>query len=94
MNCKLGDMAIVVKSLNAEGNIHIGKVLTCVALLPVGFPIYELNGRPGYLTQPEWDTDLIDPYDGQSWIFADCELTPLRGNLFQNETEKELEFVK
>lgn len=84
MNCKQGDLAIVVRSL--FGNT--GKVVTCLNLLPAGYGSYakELG--------PIWETDNHNIVSGLmdgtpmrvSNLISDANLRPLRGSDGQDES--------
>lgn len=69
MNCKKGDLAIVV---NAKGkNVeHIGKIVKCVNPFPHGHPI------------PAW---IVEPQLGNLVLAEDCCLKPLRNTKKQDE---------
>ena len=74
LNCRPGDLAIVVKS--AAG--HEGKILTCLRYIgPV----------PGYSHKDNWEVDRALPgtLGGMDPIFPDSYLRPLRGDDLSQE---------
>lgn len=91
MNCKQGDLAIVVRS--RAGNE--GKVLTCVRYTGVGI----LVGDDNHFKQSSWGKDVweVDTTmkvvtsegipDGTCNYVKDSQLRPLRGTLTDNEEE-------
>lgn len=74
MNCKQGDLAVIVRSL--AGNE--GKVVQC--LRPV---LNELHAFPG----PRWLIDRAIPHStqGATLTVADCALRPLRDSDGEDE---------
>lgn len=90
MNCKQGDLAIIVKS--DAGNE--GKIVRCVRYL--GCIAHRLpGGGLGYFDA--WEIDIELPaWDGKKHKKArDIQLRPIRGDLLNDETttSKELEAV-
>ena len=66
MNCKPGDLAIVVKSRLKEGEIHIGKIVTCVRMYDhESWEVKEHLFVRGWLS---------------SAVFMDAHLRPIRDN--------------
>ncbi|MDE1866978.1 MAG: hypothetical protein KGI08_04615 [Thaumarchaeota archaeon] len=92
MNCKQGDLAIVVKS--TAGNE--GKIVTCLKLF---------NKVPGRTDShgPLWETDtalnnfngLTGKIVGTTRYIPDSFLRPIKGlDELEDETNKELELVR
>lgn len=79
MNCKPGDLAVIVRS--EMGNE--GKLLTCIALHPAGYD----NAAPWL--GPMWETDrnditcanMIDVPIRNNSLVPDAFLRPIRGQL-------------
>lgn len=69
MNCKPGDLAIIVNASD-YGRIHIGKIVQCIRLERPTF------GRPGlgWLTEP----GLAASDDGKCLLWCDEHLRPIR----------------
>lgn len=67
MNCKPGDLAIVVDSADGD-QTFLGRVLTTVLLID------HKDGRAAWLTEPI----LKDPRDGVSILWLDTSLKPIR----------------
>ena len=91
MNCKQGDLAIVVRSY--AGNE--GKIVTCVKYLG---PTVFRNPKNVHVSLDAWEVDIdINGWDGTTTIktFPDCYLKPLRGDLLNDELDvsKTLEAV-
>lgn len=88
MNCKQGEMAIVVRS--RTGNE--GKVLTCVRYMGYGYinmlGEFVADGIPEW-NEHVWETDtiivLVSGHHG--YLMYDSQLRPLRGNLTEDEEE-------
>lgn len=82
MNCKPGDLAIIVKSL--AGNE--GKIVRCVRFI---------GDDENFLHGDRWEVDVYLPNSvgGFSNTSPDAFLRPLRGDLLNDEitTSKELE---
>lgn len=84
MNCKQGDLAIVVRSY--AGNE--GKIVTCLKLLPAG--------SNNYLTSDGvlWETDVeLNTLNGfnepikKTRFMPDSHLRPLRGDLSEDDAD-------
>ena len=92
MNCKQGDLAIVVRSY--AGNE--GKIVKCLKLYPAGsFSIPEIYG-------PVWDVGgefrRGNPQTGEVYTFKhggmpDSFLRPLRGDLSNDEVDTETPII-
>lgn len=85
MNCKQGDLAIVVQS---RGGVNDGMVVRCIRLMG------HFHGWENV-----WETDSAlrwaHPFQGEANECAapdEC-LRPIRGDLLDNETEQEKEFA-
>lgn len=81
MNCKKGDMAIVVKSVCGNE----GKIVTCLELID---DIQWIKGDLPDGVEPGWiiDTELI-AYDGsKSNFIKDSALRPIRDQPGEDET--------
>ena len=86
MNCKKGDIAIVVRAHNAPE--FLGRILTCVSLVPTGYTCK--SKRFGIVTasQPTWITDII--IDGIPVGLWDSVLRPINGSSEKEDTREEL----
>ena len=88
MNCKQGDLAIVVRS--CAGNE--GKIVTYVRYMGYGYVnlnnVFITDGIPGW-NEHVWEIDrLLPDKTGKIGNFAyDSQLRPLRGNLTDDEEE-------
>lgn len=83
MNCKQGDLAIIVKSY--AGNE--GKVVRCVEYL--GEVLWACSVTGLDKAEPTWRVDSLLPGpDGEQAVakIADCQLRPLRPNRGDDET--------
>ena len=81
MNCKQGDLAVIVRSI--AGNE--GKIVRCLELDPAHHflsPALEVSVRPA------WRVDrLLPAWSGCTHSFvADCNLRPIRGDEGDDET--------
>lgn len=89
MNCKQGDMAIVVRS--DAGNE--GKVLTCVRYVGEGklvnktFVAYDPGRHIWEVDQSMYVIGVDGKHQGVSNYAFDSQLRPLRGDLTDNEEE-------
>ena len=77
MNCKPGDLALVIGPANP---ISIGKVVTCVEFWPSG-TIVDIPGGIYMTEEPAWLTDRV--LDPAVWaplcrVMRDSALMPLR----------------
>lgn len=74
MNCKPGDLAVVVKT-HCEAMDLLGKVILVGAAEPA-------------MALPHWRAvpPVIDPKDGKEWVFADMQLRPIRDQDGEDET--------
>lgn len=83
MNCKQGDLAILVRS----GSGNEGKIVRCLRFV---------GEVPGWYGDDRWETDTILPgcFGGKTNTAQDAWLRPLRGDLLDEETEKEKELVR
>lgn len=72
MNCKPGDLAIVLRA--NETPEHVGKILTVVRLHNGDWP------EPHWLTEPEFLHSCGNPL-----VFADSDLRPLRPDEGEDE---------
>lgn len=91
LNCKKGDIAIVVRAPNAPE--FLGRILTCVSLVPTGYTCKRYpckSKRFGLVTasQPTWVTDII--IDGTPVGLWDSVLRPINGYPEKEETKEEL----
>jgi hypothetical protein len=85
MNCKQGDIAIVVRS---ETGLNFGKIVTCLRLASkrevdaAGLFYMKsacwITDRPTFTTS--WDGSI-----GTDVVFPDCNLKPLRGDEEQDD---------
>ena len=73
MNCKQGDLAVIVNTIPMFSRF-IGRLVTVVELN---------NFRPDYFGL-QWDTDLKE--NGSTVVVADRHLRPIRDNPGQDET--------
>jgi len=73
MNCKQGDLAVIVNTIPRFSRF-IGRLVTVVELN---------NFRPDYFGL-QWDTDLKE--NGSTVVVADRHLRPIRDNPGQDET--------
>lgn len=77
MNCKPGDLAVVVKSI--AGNE--GRIVRCIRLDPMASSLKQIDafGRI-YPPEPYWEIDIALPdFSGQmNKSFADEQLRPIR----------------
>ena len=75
MNCKQGDLAVIVRSLAG----HEGKIICCLRLAPMGGN----NVFPG----PRWEIDrhLAGSLGTQNMTIADCAMRPLRDSYGEDE---------
>lgn len=80
MNCKPGDLAIIIKS--AAGNE--GKIVRCLRLLP-NCHWYDKTGKT--FSEPSWEIDSkIKAFNGKSITVAtDSQLRPIRNNPGEDE---------
>ncbi len=80
MNCKQGDLALVI---GPAGRSCVGKVVCCVELFPVGTKFILPSGEVRYAYEPVWLTDTVmvkNPVDGLDLYnrgIADRYLLPL-----------------
>ena len=81
MNCKLGDVAIVVNSI--RGNL--GKVVMCLEYVGL---VRWLNNDGSSVECPTWktDTDFNNPLPIFTYLIADDQLRPLRDTDGTDET--------
>ena len=81
MNCKQGELAIVVKSF--AGNE--GKIVRCKKLL-LGHK--QINQEMGVHYSPAWETEsnFLGCFGGVHGILADFQLRPLRDSDGEDET--------
>lgn len=85
MNCKQGDLAIVVRS---PDGVNLGKIVRCIRFIGM------YHGCPDV-----WETDRpLEWRDGRGGDVLDCAsmdsyMRPLRGDLLNNETETGRELV-
>ena len=96
MNCKTGDLAIVVKS--KAGNE--GKIVTCLELIPAYVNVLDVNGVFITFNQPFWKVDqemkMFNNHTGNitanSYYCTDSCLLPLKADLNDETLDtKELE---
>lgn len=87
MNCKQGDLAIVVAAVNPE---NLGKIVCCISFIPQDALLREnlTAGHPGWITDIPLKTSLIGyPERKITLNFAqDSALRPLRGTPGEDET--------
>lgn len=82
MNCKEGDLAVVVRSSTGKS---LGKIVTCVKLARIP-GLYEADG---YLSHGAvWETDWYHPTvtGGINNFVMDADLRPLRDNPGDDES--------
>ena len=92
MNCKLGDMAIVVSSYYGSKSPNLGKVVTCLKLRPAGYK----DSHPDDGAQ--WEVDRLMAYGfdesslliGHDFFIADIYLSPLRGDLTNDDVDTQI----
>ena len=79
MNCKQGDLAIVVRALDPRVNHHIGMVIRCASLTYShdGVPCWRLE-TPVKDNRYRWGAVLL--------AVADHDLRPIRDNPGEDET--------
>lgn len=88
MNCKQGDMAIVIKGASANSP-NIGRVVTCLKLHPAGY--MRLLVSRGVV----WEVDRdIATTHGKFHFMYDAWLRPLRGDLSGDETDTETPIIR
>jgi hypothetical protein len=98
VNCKQGDLAIVVRSITG---FNLGKIVRCVRFLGHGPHECDVDGVPFTRRQtgPRWE---IDPplktrtgglVENSLRSIGDEFLRPLRGDLLDEETETGRELV-
>lgn len=85
MNCKQGDLAIVVKTSGSGANL--GKIVRCVRMI---------GGYRGW--RDVWETDIVLMWRKrgraeEDYAAPDECLTPIRGDLLDEETEQTRELV-
>lgn len=68
MNCKPGDLAIVVATANAQQREYIGKIVTCVKV------VNTIDGPVGWRTAPF----LVNQFTKNSIAWVDHHLRPIR----------------
>lgn len=76
MNCKQGDLAIIVRAYNPE---NLGKIVTCIRLIqPRNWR--EPNGSIS--EEPTWEIDIpLRGFSGNaSPLICDFQLRPIRDN--------------
>lgn len=86
MNCKQGDLAIVVKGALGHKSPNLGKIVTCLKLYPAGTNGYNLSQGPLW----EVDKQFEDTWGGSDCFMFDSFLRPLRGELSGDEIEQPL----
>ena len=91
MNCKQGDLAIVVNGEWGSNSQNLGKIVVCKKLLPAGF---------GGLFDPKngaiWETNIpMHTTNGERVYYQfDENLRPLRGDLSNDEIDTETPIIK
>lgn len=81
MNCKPGDLAIVLNA-NYMKRI-IGRIVTCLEVAPVGLEFFNELDRV-WTTASEPEVWIVD--DGKHrWLHADCRLRPIRDSDGEDE---------
>ena len=103
MNCKQGDLAIVVVS---ESGLNLGKIVRCVRWVgkcdrnpatghkwigPQYLDAWEID--PPLITD-EWALGVLTDETYPLPLFPDSCLRPLRGDLLDEETEREAEIMR
>jgi hypothetical protein len=86
MNCKKGDIAIVVRAPGCPE--YLGKIVTCVRLIMPGALCFNRSDAIGAITQPTWATDFIER--GIPVGFWDSVLRPINGLPEKEDTKEEL----
>lgn len=86
MNCKKGDIAIVVRAPGCPE--YLGKIVTCVRLIMPGTLCFKRGDSIGPITQPTWATDAT--HRGYPLGFWDSDLRPLKGSSKKEDTREEL----
>ena len=79
-NCKLGDLAIIVRSRTSPQDI--GKIVTCVKLRP------SPDGNPAWIIDPPLTNGIVfheGRYRLPDWIADEC-LRPIRPGNGEDET--------
>lgn len=90
MNCKQGDLAIVVRS--KAGNE--GRIVRCVRWAGVSVDerlVFHADGLWEVSPPLTWENPFGDTIELP--VFPDAYLRPIRGDLLDEETERELERV-
>jgi hypothetical protein len=76
MNCKQGDLAIVIGARSFKH--QIGRVVTCVRHVPYGF-------RLGMWKAVDYDVWIVSD-SREEWLHSDARLRPIRDNDGEDET--------
>lgn len=95
MNCKQGDLAIIISSRMTNSNT-VGCIVTCLEFVPVGSAVCLSNGKIVIAAYDAWIIDKQVPacHDitgecvGFSNVISDFRLSPLRDNDGEDETIK------
>ena len=74
LNCKVGDLAIVVKSWSGNE----GRIVRCLELLPAGLQGMDEEIGPLWRVDKALSTTRGGKYNGSAFIAADCQLRPIR----------------
>lgn len=90
MNCKQGDLAIITRSVAGNN----GKVLTCLRLATTE-DLEKTGHREKVKKIPIWVTDApIKTRYGNFCFAPDSILTPLRGDLSNDEVDTETPIIR
>lgn len=92
MNCKQGDLAIVVRGRNGSKSPNIGKVLTCIRLATKEElkATFIAEGIIVWVT----DTPIELALGGTMFMVSDNVIRPLRGDLSNDEVDTETPIIR
>ena len=92
MNCKQGDLAIVVRGRNGSKSPNIGKVLTCIRLATKEElkATFVAEGIIVWVT----DTPIEWALGGTMFMVSDNVIRPLRGDLSNDEVDTETPIIR
>ena len=75
LNCKQGDLAMVVRGGRRPGSIPVGTIIQCRKFVPIS-----MNVDTGELVPDVWEIDYhapLDPKACDGWAIEDWRLRPL-----------------